>query len=490
MTIEQEGGTSEQEKKFSRENFRDLEAAERIRTRLLGGESNLPDELKRTLMEVDLSGLTTEIAQSMTPEVEMGVEIRKEEGKVAIGFEQAPIFTYQEEARWQPQFRPVKGGRYFAVELVSPDGQVFFDEDIVTDDDNPDNPEVQATIRQVETRRQKAQEKRAVEAQKMIPEMPPSFEWTPYGIAKMEEFVRLTNHQLEQNEGLTWIEGEAGTGKNWLVDAYGHLTERPVFRFTCSESRESQDFKYFLEYDPNRGTYRIPSSVIEAIRTPGAILILDEINTTRPEVLKELNSLLDYSRTVYYGENHLAQKAVPGVLIVGLMNPEYYMGVKPLAETVRDRGLGMKMDYPPFEEQDEQGRVDYHSDEALILRKHIPELKDLSTRDFQNAWDVQINGFPSAQAIDILTSERATRLGQIKELLQIGSKIRNAYRAYRTTGGDRVPLSFSLRASRDCARFLGKSKQADVKGVIKSVYLNKISDPEEQALMEALITKA
>ena len=125
-----------------------------------------------------------------------------------------------------------------------------------------------------------------------------------------------------------------------------------------------------------------------------------------------------------------------------------------------------------------------------MLKQFIPELRDLSPRDFQLIWQAQINGIPSPQAVDLLTSQRTSRLNQLKEMLQIGNKIRTAYEAYRTAGGDRVPLSFSLRASRDCAKFLGKSREGNVKEVIKSVYLNKISDPEERVLMEALITQA
>ena len=291
MSIEQEGISPEQEKTYTREDLRNLEQAERERSRALAGDSNLPDDLKRALMEVDLSGLSTEISETMLPEEEIGVEIDKKAGKVKIGSEEAPIFVYKESAIWQPHFKPIKNGRYFAIELVSSDGQMFSESEIVTNDNDPENPEVQAAVGQVKTRQQKEQEERAAEAQKMIPETPPSFEWSPYIVSKMEEFVRLTNHQLEQNEGATIIEGEGGTGKNWLIEAYCNPTGRPLFKFTCSESTEAQDFKYLLEYDPEQGTYRIPSTVIEAIRTPGAALLLDEINTTRPEVLKDLNNL-------------------------------------------------------------------------------------------------------------------------------------------------------------------------------------------------------
>ena len=481
--------TSEEAKTFSKEDLQNLQEAEKLRMSLLSQE-NLSPEMKQTLATLNLSGLSGEVRQSLSGEEDLTstIEIQKEKGQVRIGSEHAPIFSYNPEGiQWQPNFKSIKEGKYFAIELVSSDGQIFTTEDIVTNDNDPKNPDVQATIEQVKSRQVKEQEKIMAEVKRMIPEAPPNFAVTPYLVSKMEEFTRLTNHQREQNEGITIVEGEAGTGKNWLVDYYGHLTERPVFRFTCSKSRESQDFKYFLEYEPSRGTYRINSSVIEAIRTPGAVLVLDEINTTRPEVLKELNSLLDYSRTVYYGENHLSQKAAPGVLIVGLMNPEYYMGVEPLAETVRDRGLTMRIEYPPFETPDKEGKITYKSDEALMVKQYFPGFQGVSNKDFNLIWDSEINKVALPEAVNLLTPERSVRLKQVKSLLQVASKVRNAYMAYRTAGGEAVPLSFSLRASRDCAKFLAKVEKPDVKEVIKSIYLNKISDPEERMRMEALI---
>jgi MoxR-like ATPase len=490
MSIEQEGVSPEQEvKTYSREDLENLQEADNLRRKLLDQESLSP-EMKLALSQLNLSALEEEVSQTFLSREELAttVEVQKDQGQVRIGNELAPIFHYDPKSvEWRANFKPTKDGKYFLIEINSLDGQTFSTDEVVTNDNDPQNPEVQAAIEQVKTRQIQEEERQSKDAHRMTPEAPPNFAVTPYLVSKMEEFTRLSNHQLEQKEGITIIEGEAGTGKNWLVDYYGHLTERPVFRFTCSKSRESQDFKYFLEYDPSRGTYRINSSIIEAIRTPGAVLVLDEINTTRPEVLKELNSLLDYSRAVYYGENHLSQKAAPQVMLVGLMNPEYYMGVEPLAETVRDRGLTMKIEYPPFDVPDEEGRISYRSDEALMIRQYFEDFKDLSNNQFIKLWDSQINNLKVPEAVDLSSSERAARITQIKDLLQVASKIRNAYLAYRTAGGEPVPLSFSLRASRDCAKFMAKESRPEVKDIVKSIYLNKISDPEERARMEALI---
>ena len=103
-------------------------------------------------------------------------------------------------------------------------------------------------------------------------ERDPYFVETPHVVETMEKFTRLVNRQRERKQGIVILEGDAGTGKNKIVDHLGYLTKRPLFRFTCSAGKDEQDLKYLLEYDSKKGTYRIKSTVIEALETPGGYL--------------------------------------------------------------------------------------------------------------------------------------------------------------------------------------------------------------------------
>jgi MoxR-like ATPase len=77
-------------------------------------------------------------------------------------------------------------------------------------------------------------------------------------------------------------------GKNVLIDIFAYYTNRPVFKFACNARTSKEELTYLWLIDKD-GTYKLHSKVYEAIKTPGAILILDEINTLPPDVLKLLN---------------------------------------------------------------------------------------------------------------------------------------------------------------------------------------------------------
>lgn len=332
-------------------------------------------------------------------------------------------------------------------------------------------------------------------------ERDPYFVETPHVVETMEKFTKLTNRQRERGQGIVILEGEAGTGKNKLVDHYAHLTQRPLYRFTCSAGKDEQDLKYLLEYDSKKGTYRIKSTVVEALETPGAILEFDEINTLKPEVSKNLNSLFDHDRALFLGEDRKVVKAAEEVILVGLQNPQHYMGVKPLAETIKSRARIMEVSYPPFEKEKTSPNesTQYRADEALIVRQYVPELKELNQQEFQILWDAEINGKTDPRATDLITSSRKERLEEVKEIIELANKIRQAYKAYHEGKSDEpIKFVFSLRESVECGYELADAEvtpeekrkgMTRAKKAVKEVILPKIPLGEEKTYLETLIAE-
>ena len=334
-----------------------------------------------------------------------------------------------------------------------------------------------------------------------ILERDPYFVETPHVVETMEKFTRLINRQRERGQGVVILQGDAGTGKNKIVDHLAYLTRRPLFRFTCSAGKDEQDLKYLLEYDSKRGTYRIKSTVVEALETPGAILEFDEINTLKPEVAKILNSLFDYDRALFLGEDKEVVRAADEVIMVGLQNPQHYMGVKPLAETIKSRARIMEVTYPPFEKENEtsNGPGQYRSDEAMILRQYVANLKDLDLKEFQLLWDNVVNDNSDEQAVDLLTAERKERIEDLKEIVVMANKIREAYSAYHEgKSDDPIKFVFSLRESIEAAYELAdveltdKEKQQGItraKKAVQEVILPKIPIGEERTYLSTLINE-
>lgn len=341
----------------------------------------------------------------------------------------------------------------------------------------------------------------AVEQAKETVERDPYFAETPHVVETMEKFTKLINRQRERKQGVLILEGDAGTGKNKIVDHLAYLTRRPLFRFTCSAGKDEQDLKYLLEYDSKKGTYRIKSTVVEALETPGAILEFDEINTLKPEVAKMLNSLFDHDRAIFLGEAREKVEAAEEVLLVGLENPQHYMGVKPLAETIKSRARIMEVTYPPFEKEKTSSneKTQYRSDEALIIRQYTPELKDLDAKDFQIVWDAVVNGKSDRRAADLLTANRKERIEDVKEIVEIADKVRQAYRAYHEGKSDEaIKFVFSLRESVEAAYELPeveltaeekKKGMTRAKKAVQEVILPKIPIGEERTHLTTLIAE-
>lgn len=307
----------------------------------------------------------------------------------------------------------------------------------------------------------------------------------------LEKFARMVNRQREARQGVVIIEGDAGTGKNVMVDHFAALTGRPRFRFTCSAGKDEQDIKYLLEFDAKKGTYRIKSEVIKALETPGAILIFDEINTMKPEVAKILNSLFDSDRTLYTGESGGGIKAAKDVVMVGLQNPQHYDGVEKLADTIVSRAKIMEVTYPPFLEGGK-----YRSDEALIVRKAHPALRKLTQEQFVVAWNKEANNVPLPEKFkDLITGDMHTAFEDIKQILIIANAIRLAYRNYRTGASDtEINFIFSQRETIESVRELGYVKlgpgEKRSRKAVEDVILPKIPLGAERNGIKALINQA
>jgi MoxR-like ATPase len=120
------------------------------------------------------------------------------------------------------------------------------------------------------------------------------------------------------------------------------------------------------------------------------VVVLDEINTYPPEVLKLLNPLLDGRR--YINDPQFGKiKVHPSVLLVGLMNPQHYLGTTPLSPEVKSRARMMRDGYPAFKLAD--GTISSW-EEAYLITRHMRRTLDMSKMDqntFIAFWNATVN---------------------------------------------------------------------------------------------------
>ncbi len=310
-----------------------------------------------------------------------------------------------------------------------------------------------------------------------------SYEETPWFIQNLEKFTSLVKEQLEYEEGILILEGDAGVGKNFLVEVFSALTGRPLFIVPCNSKMEKEDITFVYEFDPKRGTKRVYSDLVKALRTPGAVIYLDEINTLPPSLVKIFNPLFDYRRylVLSYGE---VIKARPDVILVGGMNPQNYLGVSELPQDIKSRADVLYIDYPPF--QDERGF--YYPDEAIILKDYMEEVAPLSKEDFTHLWYLVVNDVRTVKGEDLRTPEREREVSLLFELLKIANEIRKAYRSYQTQQSEEpVEFVFSIRDTIRCARRL--KKYGDAKKTVIETVIPKISSPLEKEIVRSIVER-
>ena len=308
-----------------------------------------------------------------------------------------------------------------------------------------------------------------------------SYEETPWFVKNLQRFVSLVKEQLLYSEGVLILEGDAGVGKNFLVEVFSALTNRPLYIVPCNSKMEKEDVTFVYEFDPKRGTKRVYSDLVKALQTPGAVVYFDEINTLPAGMVKLFNPLFDYRRYLALPTGEVI-KAHKDVILVGGMNPQNYLGVSELPQDIKSRADILFIDYPPFEEPTGM----YSPDEALILKDYVPQLSSLSSEDFLYLWHWTVNH------IRIKPVEGQEQLEEyvwkIFELLKIANAIRKAYRAYQMQQSEEpVDFVFSIRDTIRCARRL--SRYANVKELVMDTILPKVSSPLEKEILRSLIER-
>ena len=310
-----------------------------------------------------------------------------------------------------------------------------------------------------------------------------SYEETPWFVENLERFTSLVKEQLLYHDGIVILEGDAGVGKNFLVEVFAILTKRPLYIVPCNSKMEKEDLTFVYEFDPKRGTRRVYSDLVKALQTPGAIVYLDEINTLPASLVKIFNPLFDYRRYLVLSSGEVI-KAHKDVILVGGMNPQNYLGVSELPQDIKSRADIIFIDYPPFEKD---GNL-YHPDEALILRDYIKAFAGLTKEEFTYLWHYVINGIQLDIPKELATQERIKFMHLLFELIKIANTVRSAYRAYQMQQSEEpVEFVFSIRDTIRCARRLDKYQ--DSKAVVLDTILPKVSSPLEKEIIKSIVER-
>ena len=156
--------------------------------------------------------------------------------------------------------------------------------------------------------------------------------------------------------------GPAGCGKTMAAKAVVNSLDRADFYFNLAAT---QDPRATLigntHFDKNKGTYFAKSLFVEAIQTPNAVILLDELSRAHPDAWNILMTVLDYGQRYLRldeADGSDTIKVADGVTFVATANiGNEYTSTRVMDKALMDRFTIVEMDV--LSEEDENSLLNY-----------------------------------------------------------------------------------------------------------------------------------
>lgn len=156
--------------------------------------------------------------------------------------------------------------------------------------------------------------------------------------------------------------GPAGCGKTMAAKALVKALDRPDFYFNLGAT---QDPRATLigntQFDKNKGTYFSESSFVKAIKTPNAVILLDELSRAHPDAWNILMTVLDGGQRYLRldeAEGSPIVKVAEGVTFIATANiGNEYTSTRVIDRAILDRFVTIEMDV--LNEEQEYGLLQY-----------------------------------------------------------------------------------------------------------------------------------
>ena len=156
--------------------------------------------------------------------------------------------------------------------------------------------------------------------------------------------------------------GPAGCGKTMAAKAVVNSLDRPDFYFNLGAT---QDPRATLigntHFDSKKGTYFAKSLFVEAIQTPNAVILLDELSRAHPDAWNILMTVLDYGQRYLRldeADGSDTIKVADGVTFVATANiGNEYTSTRVMDKALMDRFTIVEMDV--LSEEDENSLLNY-----------------------------------------------------------------------------------------------------------------------------------
>jgi MoxR-like ATPase len=159
---------------------------------------------------------------------------------------------------------------------------------------------------------------------------------------------RFAVRAVTQNHNLL-IRGEAGSGKTMLAHSLRDATRRPFFAFNCGAMTDARSSLIgTTHFSKDRGTFVVPALFAQAIQTPNALILLDEVSRAPHDAPNILMTVLDKRQRYLRMDEHVETPTIhvaEGVSFLGTANVGIqYTGTRTMDRSFLDRWTILMMD--------------------------------------------------------------------------------------------------------------------------------------------------
>ena len=205
------------------------------------------------------------------------------------------------------------------------------------------------------------------------------------------------------------IVGPTGCGKTLAAQTVAKALERPYFYFNLGATQDARSALIGnTHYDKSTGTYFNESAFVKAIKTPNAVILMDEVSRAHHDAWNVLMTVLDdlqrYLRLDEKKDSEVVQVA-EGVCLIGTAN----IGNEYTSTRVMDRALmsrfPVKLEMSPLSKEVEfnylKDRFNISETEHLYILNSIVEIA-VHTRDQIKSEDSKLSNFiPTRSTVEI-----------------------------------------------------------------------------------------